>query len=565
MKKIVSLLLLLAMLLLALASCGGKTEETEPPVQTTDGEGASGKEPETTVTGTADPWENYGRQVSRRAEFQRTFTIELSKHSDAEKTSKNDRFVAGPDEIQPGVTPRLDEYVYERNKKAIDLMDLIISYVYWDYEWSKQGDMIKTVVLGNAKDAPDLFVNMIYDLNVATLSGTFKDIRSIPASYFNFDAQGWMTEWMESLSVTGDRAYVLGGDYFLDILRAMGALPVNITLMNANREKLAPAILGSDESLEENEKLSIHFFDFVEEGKWTWTTLHDLCEAIWVDVDGNEQDSISDTLGIVADNFGGLTSELYIFSCSGNSIFTVAPVEDPTSEYYEKDWIYYSTDPTALGNIFDAVTAVYSGHGSLSTTGSFAQTSPDNPGAALHRMKFAEGTLLTAGAVVLGALEDESFQTMTDIFTVVPLPKISPENHYNTVIHTIGDAGAINVNTRKAVAISAFLQYCCEHSSNVRNEFLENVTKFKTTIYDQGTDRMLDLIYDSVINGRDKTLEDYAVSDDRLNVIMKKGFCEVPSSTLVTKYEASVSSKQRKLDSIIRTWYTLPKVEPAGE
>ena len=78
-------------------------------------------------------------------------------------------------------------------------------------------------------------------------------------------------------------------------------------------------------------------------------------------------------------------------------------------------------------------------------------------------------------------------------------------------------------SSRMAVAISAFLQYCCEHSSNVRNEFLENVTKFKTTIYDQGTDRMLDLIYDSVINGRDKTLEDYAVSDDRLNVIMKKG------------------------------------------
>ena len=237
------------------------------------------------------------------------------------------------------------------------------------------------------------------------------------------------------------------------------------------------------------------------------------------------------------------------------------PIEDESSPYNGKDWIYYSKDSTALGKIFDAVATVYTGKGSMGTTGNFKASTPEKPGAAYHRIKFAEGTMLTAGTVVLGALEDKSFQEMTDIFTVVPLPKISEDKHYNTCIHTIGDAGAINVNTRqeKARAISAFLQYCCEHSGEVRREFLEVVTKFKTTTYDQGTDRMLTLIYNSVINGRDKMIEDCVGTNNRFIIIMRSGDCEVTSSDLASQYEACITAKQTALDGIIRTWYTLPK------
>ena len=172
--------------------------------------------------------------------------------------------------------------------------------------------------------------------------------------------------------------------------------------------------------------------------------------------------------------------------------------------------------------------------------------------------------MLTAGTVVLGALEDEAFQQMTDLFTVVPLPKISEDKHYNTPIHTIGDAGAINVNSRpdQARAISAFLQYNCEHSAEIRREFLEIVMKYKTTTYNQGTDRMLDIIYDSVITGRDKMIEDCVGGDNRFIIIMRKGNCEVTSSGLATQYESAITLKQTMLNSILRTWYSLPKVEP---
>ncbi len=571
MKKLISVLLLLAMLVLALASCGGSKgadATTAPAAGTEPGTGAPGTTAgETTAAATTeDPkWEEIAAKVGIIMEKDRTLRIELSKHSDAEKTSKNDKYVVGPDEITPGETPLIEQMVYERNKAAFDLLQVNVEeYIYWDYDWSKQAEQIKTVVQGNASNAPDLFVNMISDLNMATLNGVFKDVRSIPNAYFDFEANGWMTDYMNSLSLTGDRSYVLAGDYFLDVLRAMGVIPVNITMMDENAVKLASAIIGEDDALGAGEELSARFFDYVEQGKWTWTTLQKLCEAIWVDENGDGQDSITDVLGIVTDNFGGLAHEMYIFSASGDDLFDVRPIEDETSKYNNKDWIYYSQDSTALGKIFDAVAAVHTGKGSMITTGNFQANTAEKPGAAYHRMKFAEGTMLTAGTVVLGALEDESFQQMTDIFTVVPLPKISEDKQYNTVIHTIGDAGAINVNTnpRKARVLSAFLQYNCEHSAEIRREFLEIVMKYKTTVYNQGTDRMLDIIYDSVITGRDKMIEDCIGGNNRFAIIMRSGNCEVTSSDLASQYQAIITSKQTALDGIIRTWYTLPKVEP---
>ena len=563
MKKLICVLLLLAMLVPALASCGGK-KGTDATTAAETTEAASDDTAETTLAATTDDekWELIGSKTAVILEKDRTLRIELSSHGDAEKTSKNDRFVVGPDEIVPGTTPLIEQMVYERNKAACEKLHVKIGeYVYWDYGWDKQAGPIQTVVQGNAPDAPDLFVNMICALNVATLNSVFKDVRSIQNGYFDFETQGWMTEYMNSLSLTGDRSYVLAGDYFLDILRALGVIPVNITMMDANAEKLAPAILEEGDELGAGENLSTRFFDFVEQGKWTWDVLGKLCEAIWVDEDNDGQDSIIDQLGIVADCYGGLTSEMYIFSASEDDLFVVEKVTDPSSKYYDKDWIYYSEDSTALGKIFDAVAAVYTGKGSVSTKVNYEGSTPENPGAAYHRIKFAEGTMLTAGTVVLGALEDEAFQQMTDLFTVVPLPKISKEKHYNTPIHTIGDAGAINVNAnpRKARVLSAFLQYNCEHSAAIRRELLEIVMKYKTTTYNQGTDRMLDIIYDSVITGRDKMIEDCVGTDSRFFWIMMRGRCEVTASELASQYESHIHIKQALLDKILRTWYELPK------
>ena len=576
-KRIVSALLILCFILsaLALSSCGkdGETADTTAkatePAATESAATESETEEATTVEATTDKWEELAAKVQVIIEKDRKLKIELSNHTTAEKSSKNDIYLKGPDAVVDGVTPLIQIMVYERNKAAHDLLGTSAEYSYLDGGFDSLAEQIDTMVKGNDPDAPDLFVNMIYELNREVLNSGFKDIMSIPNSFFDFDTVGWLSTWMENLSFSGDRAYILGSDYFLDIFRAVPVLPFNVTMMDENAERLAPAILGTEETLGAGEELSARFFDLVETGGWTWDVLGALSEAIWLDNDGDNADSIRDRLGIIADEFGegGQCACSFIYSC-GEELTEAYRIEDPTSQYNNQQWVKYADTSAGLDRIFDAVKSVIEGPGTLSTNYTHAGNSPEEPGIAYHQTKFAAGELLFAGAQLLGALEDEVFQQMTDLYSVVPCPKTDASKSYNSIVYSTGDVGAINVNAnpRKARALTAYLQYCTENSPAIREQFLQIVMKYTVTTYNQGTDRMLDLIYNSILYGRDKTVDDVAgVSNNRWHGYMRKQHFQAGSDYIATQYASCISSKQSTLDRIMRKWYTLPKVEPAAE
>ena len=569
-KRIVSLILLSCIVLsaFALSSCGKDAasttaKATEPAATDTETEEA------TTVEATTDKWEAIARKVQVIVEKDRKLKIELSNHTTAEKSSKNDIYLKGPDAVVDGVTPQIQIMVYERNKAAHELLGTSAEYSYLDAGFDSLAEQIDTMVKGKDPDAPDLFVNMIYELNREVLNSGFKDIMSIPDSYFDFNADGWLKAWMENLSFSGDRAYILGSDYFLDVFRAIPVLPFNVTLMDANSERLAPAILGTDETLGAGEELSAYFFDLVDKGGWTWDVLGKICAAIWLDNDGDNADSITDRLGIIADEFGegGQCACSFIYSC-GEELTEVYRIEDPTSEYNNLQWVKYADTSAGLNRIFDAVKSVIEGAGTLSTNYTHAGNSPEEPGIAYHQTKFAAGELLFAGAQLLGALEDEVFQQMIDLYSVVPCPKTDAAKPYNSIVYSTGDVGAINVNAnpRRARALTAYLQYCTENSPAIREQFLQIVMKYKVTTYNQGTDRMLNIIYKSILYGRDKTVDDVAgSSNNRWHGYMRKQHFQAGSDYIATQYASCISSKQSALDRIMKKWYTLPRVEPTAE
>ena len=593
-KKTVSLCLILCMVLsvFALASCG-KTEGAEATATGTaapasSAEATNGSTTAATATGTStgtaagttaeptveettvvttDKWESIAPKITMIAERDRKLRIECDSNKSAEKSARNDIYLKGPDAVEDGVTPLIQIMVYERNRAADALFGTTVEYVFWPNAWGSQAEQIDLVVKGNDPDAPDLFVNMLYELNRELPNATFKDVWSIPNSYFDFTAEGWLSAWMENLSFTGDRAYILGSDYFLDVFRAIPLLPFNMTMMDENAVKLAPVILGEDEKLGAGEALTTYFFDLVEEGNWTWDVLGKLCEATWVDVNNDGQDSIGDVLGIIADEYGdgGQCSGSFIYSC-GEQLTEAYTVEDESSASNGTQWIKYADTSAGLNRIFDAVKDVFAGPGSLSTSYDFCGNTPENPGIAYHQTKFAAGETLFAGVQLLGALEGDVFQGMVDLYSVVPCPKTDASKSYNTIIYSTGDAGAMNVNAnpRKARVLSAYIQYCTENSPAIREQFLQIVTKYKTTTYNQGTDRMLDIIYDAIRFGRDKTIDDLVGnSSTRWHGLMRHEHFLGGSEYIAQQYAALRPSKQTMLDKYMEKWYTLPKVEPA--
>ena len=577
-KRIVSLILTLCFVLsvFALASCGksgetaSTTAEVTEPSETELGTTASETTEVTTAVATTDKWEVLAPKITMISEAMRTLRIECDSNKSAEKSAKNDIYLKGPDSVEDGVTPLIQQMVYERNRAAEALLGITTEFVFWDESWGKQAEKIDLVVKGGAVDAPDMFVNMVYELNRELLNGTFKDVWSIPNTFFDFDTDGWLKTWMESLSFTGDRAYILGSDYFLDVFRAVPVLPFNMDMMDANASKLAPVILPEGETLGQGEDLTPYFFDLVEEGGWTWDVLGRICQAIWVDTDGDGQDSIYDQLGIIADEYGdgGQCSGSFIYSC-GETLTEVYTIEDESSEYNGKQWIRYadSSEAAGLNTIFEAVKSVFEGSGSYSTFVTFSGNTPENPGIAYHQTKFAAGEVLFAGVQLLGALETDVFQMMTDLYSVVPCPKTDAANAYNTIIYSTGDAGALNVNVRpaKAKALTAYVQYCTENSPPIREQFLQIVMKYKITTYDQGTDRMLDLIYDAIRYVRDKTVDDLAGnSDSRWHGLMRHEHFLGGADYITVQYDTYRATKQKLLDSYLKKWYTLPKTEETG-
>ena len=503
-----------------------------------------------------DRWELMGLDLSSYDASERNLKIGMSTYGDVEKRSKNDVFLAGPDEIGSG-TNAIQQMIYQRNAAANLALGTTVEYSYWsDLGWGQQAGRIKTLVQSWDQNAPNLFVNMIYDLGLATLNGCFQDVRSIPNSFFDFSAEGWLTDWMDTLSLTGDRAYVLGSDYFLDIYRSTTVLPFNTSLMDANGSRLAPALFGG--ALGQGETTSGRFFDFVEAGNWTWDALGILSEAFWIDSDANAQTSINDSLGIVADANSGLSAAAFLYT---------ADVE-LTETYVDGSGqrrINYAESAEDLGSVFNAVASVFNRAGTLATTAPTVGSTPSNPGFTYHNVKFSENTLLFAGVRMLGALEEEPFSQMRDRLSVVPLPKVKADDEYKTLVHNVADAGAININThpQKTRALTAYLQYCAENSVAIRDEFLNRYTKYGTLSYSNGSSRMLDLIYEGIVGSLDKTVEDLMytseVKPSRWHAVIKDHGFRWGSADLASSYQSAVTAKQRRLDDLLDTWYTLPK------
>ena len=90
------------------------------------------------------------------------------------------------------------------------------------------------------------------------------------------------------------------------------------------------------------------------------------------------------------------------------------------------------------------------------------------------------------------------------------------------------------------------------------------MTKYKTTVYNQGTDRMLEIIYAGILWGRDKAVEDLfgeILREQRWHSLMKRNHFTVGSEYISQQYESLRAVKQKQLDKDLQIWYTLPKVE----
>ena len=547
--KIIALLLALVVVLGAFASCnlgGGGDDDVDE---------GGGNGPDTPVAEGTYPWSTT------------KLIYQMTNNSNSEELGSTcQRYLAG-DTTGVEDPDTVDTLVKARNAAAASTTKVEIEYSFLpdtqQYSWGQNVNTIHQAVLNNAANAPDIYCNFVYDMVAASLKGSFANLLSTTMhdndgsglagsehNYFAFEddftmvdneeGEGYMLEYMRSLSLSKFKLYCLSSDYFTDMVRAFLVVPVNIKMINDITVSAEEGQYNSDRAdaltgdPTPDGKYTIEdFYQLVWDKDWTYQTLMDF-SAIYSNEGGYaEGQDIGDRLVFALPVGSGL-------SVSGMLYTTSITIIDRKYDNDKQDYTYsYPNTKTddggdtyrvsgphdELNEFCDAITNLIRTDGVLAVDDAQAALAGvTGNGAPLKaiRQQFAANKILFGGVICLGSLEYDEYKEMNGNnkagYGIVPVPLYRGEyekdgqmvtDKYQTQIHNIGRVGAISKTTDKFSQCTAYLNYQSLNSTEILNEYYNfklqyNVVGTKVT----GNVEMLQYIRANVRSSFDKAYED---------------------------------------------------------
>ena len=447
--------------------------------------------------------------------------FQMTKNSqDQSLPATAERYLAGED---PTCVEEIDAMVRDRNAMAAAETNIVVSYQYYpdgaEHRWGQTREKMLTQVLSGASDIPDVYCNIQYDLIGASVKGAFANLKSHNynyqgANYFNFLKDGWyqeydadgysvgyMYELMKSLTLNEDKMYILGSDYFMDLVRAFLVMPVHVGLL----ESVGNDITGD---LNKDGKFTIDdFYQEVKENKWTYNKLIAYSSAIYDDTNKDGAKNLGDTLGVA------YTSG----TCTVGMMYTTSV---QVIEWNDEDGRYaYPEESPDLYSFFDAVKNLVAQKGVV-----YDGATVDNVAVHLRiRNEFVENRMLFGSNIMLGALEYTGYQQLKDAegFGVVPLPlyhevEEGSDESYLTAVHNAASMGSISAATRKFAECTAFLNYQSEYrgseddidSNDILIQYYDFKLQYDVADGSAGTIDMLRYIRSNVRSSFEKYVED---------------------------------------------------------
>lgn len=493
------------------------------------------------------------------------FSLSMNSNSN-ELPSTCKRYMAGEDVDKNGNPYRetIDTYVTNRNTAAYAKTNVNVIYDYSfeegeDFGWSECTEPILVKVKSGDDDAPDIYCNFVYDMVNASLKGAFANLYSksrlsdgteeTGLNYFQFaedfdtykdSGNGYMVEYMKSLTLSKYKMYCLSSDYFIDMVRGFFVVPVNRYLMNTIEVSPEAGQFNSDRTGDGQFTMD-DFYQLVLDGDWNYETLAQFSARVTTEVEDGATTNLHDIVGFAIGSSSGLSASGMVYTTS------VTIINRDFSQELDGgkgDFVYSYPNPnTEAGraDIADLVTLCDNMASLFGKTGIISCNNKDDDvksiaddGRALTaiREQFSKNKVLFGGVVCLGSLELDDYQLMktggvNDGFGIVPAPLYRTKeaaiaatgepDKYLTAIHNVARVGGISANTHKFAQCSAFLDYVSTKrtdSSNVKDstdilDYYYNI-KLQYDISDgtTGNIEMLQYIRYNVRSSFDKAYED---------------------------------------------------------
>ena len=511
MKKLVSLLLVLAMAAAMLASCGGGNSSQSKTESESTSESSSESTSESEST---RDWStvNFGGEDLK---------VSISVNMDRECTfPAADIYTRGPDHVS---SDNVQKMVSDRNLQVASTLGLNVIYEETDWHWDEVYPHLQQLVQLGSADAPDIYNNDIFGLLRGMLNNQFRNVLDPDASmgeksYFDFTHESWYWDYMQGTSFTSEKIYLVAGDYFIDMIRMAWVLYVNTELFN----EVWSSAFGTTEDL----------YRLVLEGGFDYSYLAFFFEGGHRDtVNTGVTDKEDEVIGLIASSCfnrmllwsGGLTAA--IVDDGGARI----GVRETLPDFYEMCQAYCS---------------MYQAPGLLRTTGNLDATE-----------LFLQKTSLFVSAV-LGEMESEQVRGVEGLTKgVLPAPKYiaDQQEEYHTVVHDQAEIAAILNTTSKFTEATAWLQYSNELSVPVLKEYYDKSLKLKYND-DPLNKQMIDLVHDTIDDPFESVLMNYilgsATEDSQQPITIIDACAKEFKDTFNSDYESRLDAYISKFEEV---------------
>ncbi len=442
-KHILSLLLASMLAAGTLLSCG---EEAKTPAKDTEPTDNTAAVTEGT-TGEPDPFSDFdfgGEQVR--------FWIDAT---DNYGTGSSSYLIIDNPENAGDI---VNDAVIERNRYVEELMnvDLVMNACEYNYAEIME-PLINIIAAGD--DIYDVVIHAVSRMALLSVDGYLLNFRD--GAHFDFTQDYWYDEMMRDLSFDSDTtAYLLAGDFFLDILRSTSALYVNKDMFNSVYE-------SADE-----------LYDHVFNKTWTIDVFLSYIKDMYQDLNGNNQADDEDrygysTIGKYGSAFqwihgGGLTFIDYDASKTPYIAIenerSVKMLERLNDIYYDASTHDYKVSLEANSNAFINGYVLFGGYQRVSSF--------------------------------------EIFRDMEAEIGILPYPMLDDvQEDYTTAIGDISTVGGIPTTCQKLDTVSAVLEVLSrETKKTVMPAYYEEALKVKYA-RDDTSSQMLDIIRSSITGG----------------------------------------------------------------
>lgn len=440
---------LLAALLVAptLMACSDNSSTNETTAQSNVSDTKTEK-----VTETTDPFADFDYEG-------RDFRIWTSINIAAKSLGNSNYMIEGPEELTGDAAP---DAAYERNNKVAELLDVNFQYAQLDKSYDLVKAEIQKYVMAG-ENAYELIINDMYGTASLTLEGMFYNV--LEGEHFDFSQPWWYSDFMEDVSINSNYQYMLGGDYFIDILRCSHCLFYN--------KNMYGDLYGDEDGL----------YDIVLSGDWTLDEMNDMLEEAYIDLNGDGKADIDDQFGYVS------------FEIWGSMIPFLISADPGYIDRDEKGYPYITMNNDNSIQLMDELYDLYwEGNGAWVANGITEE---------LAVTTFTSGRALFVGYQRLGSLENAVVREMEEGLGVVPYPKLNDlQENYVTSTHDTCEIGLIPVTVAPDDLdfISAVVEVLCRETyKSVLPVYYESSLKMKYT-RDDTSAQMIDIIHDNIGN-----------------------------------------------------------------